>query len=1189
MADIKWLGNRPVEVLQKYAGQNQTLVQFVGTTEKRWVLNGELSDKALPLTVPAELSQITAGIKNFLKDIGTDPLTAQHDAEQVFEKFERLILALDDLPGGGGGTGEFEDIAGSPYDNAALAAALNAIASSASAASAWGTIVGTLSNQTDLQNALNAKANIQTATEKLTELKTVDGTGSGLDADLLDGQDGSYYLNRANHTGTQPWSTITNTPTTLAGYGITDAPTGSVTSVGLALAPSVFSITGSPVTTTGTLTGSLLTQTANFIWAGPTSGGAAAPAFRSLVSADIPSTLDSNARLAVSKAGVAVGTRRKLNFIEGANVALTIADDAGNEEIDITITSTAAGGGGGTVTSVGLGLPSSVFSVTNSPVTITGTLTGSFISQTANQVFAAPDGTNGTPTFRTLTATDIPNLSTAKLTSGTLPIARGGTGLTTIASGKILYTSALDTLATADITAFGRSLIDDADAAAARTTLGLGTAATSNTGDFATSGHVHAAFTSTVNGFVPAPTTVSGRFLKDDGTWSLGNTGTVTSVGLSLPGIFTVTNSPVINTGTLTGTLATQTANFVWAGPNTGSAAQPTFRALVADDIPNLNTAKITSGTFAISFLPVATSGVPSSTQVVRADDSRLSDARTPTAHAASHASGGSDPLTGNLDATARVAVSKAGTVIGTRRRINFIEGSNVTLTIADDSANEDVDVTINSTAAGGGGGTVTSVGLALPASVFTVTNSPVTTTGTLTGSLATQTANLVWAGPNTGSAAAPTFRSLVVADIPTLDAATKISGLNNGATISGVVASRMLYTTATDTWAATTVTSAGRNMLAFSPAQGTFPVMGAGSSWGSQAITTTGRALVNTSIAANQILYGNGTDTFTTTALTAGGRSVIGLALGTALQQMRVNSLGTAVEWFTPNPPPPAGVTEVLEARAVATTNITLSGTQTIDGVALIAGDKVLTTAQTTQTDNRLWVVAAGSWTAATELDANAEIFQSLLVTISEGTNNANSIWALTTASPTITPAVALDWKIQSINATKLQGRAISTTSPTINQTLTFDGTKWVPKNLPANYLFAKRTTDLTLTNATNNTISFPTEVVDANNSFDGTTFTVPTGGGNYRAYFYARLSASGTISTGDVQFIFKRGATVIGINRYAFGSAATYYGFGIYDFLDMVAGETIQAVLFINFVGATSVKVDAAIEPAIFSITKF
>lgn len=62
--------------------------------------------------------------------------------------------------------------------------------------------------------------------------------------------------------------------------------------------------------------------------------------------------------------------------------------------------------------------------------------------------------------------------------------------------------------------------------------------------------------------------------------------------------------------------------------------------------------------------------------------------------------------------------------------------------------------------------GTVTSVGLAAP-SQFTVSGSPVTTSGTLTFSWNTQAANLVWAGPTTGAAAVPTFRALVPADLP--------------------------------------------------------------------------------------------------------------------------------------------------------------------------------------------------------------------------------------------------------------------------------------------------------------------------------------------------------------------------------------------------------------------------------------
>ena len=75
------------------------------------------------------------------------------------------------------------------------------------------------------------------------------------------------------------------------------------------------------------------------------------------------------------------------------------------------------------------------------------------------------------------------------------------------------------------------------------------------------------------------------------------------------------------------------------------------------------------------------------------------------------------------------------------------------------------VEVSRDTIASGGGSGTVTSVGLTLP-SQFAVTGSPVTTSGTLTGSWNPQTANTVLAGPSSGGAAAPTFRSLVNADI---------------------------------------------------------------------------------------------------------------------------------------------------------------------------------------------------------------------------------------------------------------------------------------------------------------------------------------------------------------------------------------------------------------------------------------
>ena len=72
------------------------------------------------------------------------------------------------------------------------------------------------------------------------------------------------------------------------------------------------------------------------------------------------------------------------------------------------------------------------------------------------------------------------------------------------------------------------------------------------------------------------------------------NGGTVTSVGLALPSIFTVSGSPVTSSGTLTGTLASQSGNLVFASPN-GSSGTPAFRSLVNADFP---ISGVTSGTY---------------------------------------------------------------------------------------------------------------------------------------------------------------------------------------------------------------------------------------------------------------------------------------------------------------------------------------------------------------------------------------------------------------------------------------------------------------------------------------------------------------------------------------------------------------------------------------------------------------
>ena len=91
-----------------------------------------------------------------------------------------------------------------------------------------------------------------------------------------------------------------------------------------------------------------------------------------------------------------------------------------------------------------------------------------------------------------------------------------------------------------------------------------------------------------LSGLSATGTPSSTTYLRGDNTWATpAISGSVTSVGLSLPSIFTVSGTPVTSSGTLSAVLANETANYIFAGPTSGASAAPTFRALVNADIPS--------------------------------------------------------------------------------------------------------------------------------------------------------------------------------------------------------------------------------------------------------------------------------------------------------------------------------------------------------------------------------------------------------------------------------------------------------------------------------------------------------------------------------------------------------------------------------------------------------------------------
>lgn len=85
-----------------------------------------------------------------------------------------------------------------------------------------------------------------------------------------------------------------------------------------------------------------------------------------------------------------------------------------------------------------------------------------------------------------------------------------------------------------------------------------------------------------------------------------------------------------------------------------------------------------------------------------------------------------------------------------------------------------------------------------------------------------------------------------------------------------------------------------------------------------------------------------------------------------------------------------------LMSCKAATTVNVTLSGTQTIDGIPLSAGDRCLVKNQSTVLENGIYVVQSVTWTRSYDMQINTAMPNGLLVLVRNGTTYSNKLFGV-------------------------------------------------------------------------------------------------------------------------------------------------------------------------------------------------